>query len=1162
MSLIKASGAGEQSTGFYKLLLDQSLKFNDDDAQYLSRTPASAGNRRTFTFSCWVKRSNLGEQAILDAYSDDSNRTRLMFDAGNRFQLFTRLSGADHSLICNAVSRDCSAWQNVVFAVDTTQSTASDRVKIYINGESQTFTGSGFPDQNEDTFINHTVAHSIGSANDSGGREIYYDGYLAEINMIDGTALTAASFGETKNGIWIPKNTSGLTFGTNGFHLTFKDDVVSEGFNAVTWRGSAADNSISGIGFSPAFVWIKDRTDVTSHYLFDVNRGALKDLYSNLTNAEYSASQTLKSFDADGFTVGNNTGVNGSADDMVAWCWEGGGTPTATNSAGAGATPTAGSVKIDGSNLGSALAGTIPATKISANTARGFSIVGYEATGTAGTIAHGLSAALEFIIIKHRDQAGAGWPVYFGDNTDVMYLGENYATGDDANAWNDTSPTSTVFSVGPNGGDTNNSLGGSTIAYCFHSVSSYSKFGSFTGNGGSQAIDVGFAVAWVLLKRTNSSSWAIFDNTRQPANTGVQSLFSNTTGTETTNANMVFSGNTFNDNGYVSDNGETVIYMAFADTREARFFADVSSNGNHFTPVNLDYRDSVPDVPTNNFATFNPLDAYAGATTFSEGNLKGVTTSGGTGRQTSTIRPASGKWYAEFYVADASRFAVGIENGKRTNSAQGGNDVNSVIASYNGQYYYNGSGGSYMSSLSNGDIVQVAMDVDNQLVFIGINNTWQNSATASEIVAATATNSLGAKVSATAATLFQDDMGIFTEDNSGSAAMASIANFGQDSSFAGNHATANSNADGNGHGSFAYAPPSGFLALCSQNLPDAAIIDGTENFNTVLYTGNASTNAITGVGFSPDWVWTKSRGSGSHSSIDAVRGRSKMIFQNLTNAEATSDSDKDLVSFDSDGFTLGANQQATINNNSQTFVAWNWLAGTAFSNSSGSNGANVDSSGQVNTTAGFSIVSWQYTTSADNLIAHGLSSAPEMMIVKSRTTAYNWDIYHTGLSDPTSKRLIFTNGAEIAGFFDTNPTSTVFEYNTSAASNNDNMIAYCFHSVLGFSAVGSYTGNNGTTFVNTGFRVAWLLIKSVSQGSGANWGIFDNTRPDGTGATSGVKFLQADLTNAEGVSSTVSCFFFSNGFEIGTSNVMSNSSGDNFIYLAFADQPFKFSNAR
>ena len=358
-----------------------------------------------------------------------------------------------------------------------------------------------------------------------------------------------------------------------------------------------------------------------------------------------------------------------------------------------------------------------------------------------------------------------------------------------------------------------------------------------------------------------------------------------------------------------------------------------------------------------------------------------------------------------------------------------------------------------------------------------------------------------------------------------STSITPIWNFGQDSSFDGNFATANANADANGHGSFAYAPPSGALALCSQNLPDVDIIDGTDNFNTVLWTGNGSDGrSITGVGFDPDFVWIKSRNlATSHLLNDTIRGANKSLFSEGTTVETAGNGGGYLSAFVTDGFsvTSGSSGDDAVNDGSDTYVAWNWLAGTAFSNSSGANGANVDSSGQVNTTAGFSIVSWQFTTSADNLIFHGLSSAPEMMILKSRTTAYNWDVYHTALS-AASKRFILngtTNstgaGIELAGFFDTAPTDTLFEYNTSALTNNDNVIAYCFHSVEGYSKIGTYLGNNSAdgTFVYTGFRPAFVLIKKY---------------------------------NAAGQ-------WFSSYL---------NDSGQPYIYLAFAESPFKFANAR
>ena len=226
--------------------VERSLRFNDNDSAYLNRTPSSNTNRTTFTLSVWVKRGNFGEMMILDAREDDSNRTRLLFDAGNRMQLFTRLSGNDHNLIANAVRRDCSEWYHLVWSIDTTQATASNRVKMYVNNELQTLTGSNYPDQNEATFVNKGVAHTIGTGQDSGGNEAFFDGYMAEINFIDGQAYDPSYFGETSaaTGQWNPKKYTG-SYGTNGFYLNFSDN---SGTTATTL---GKDSSGNGNNWTP-----------------------------------------------------------------------------------------------------------------------------------------------------------------------------------------------------------------------------------------------------------------------------------------------------------------------------------------------------------------------------------------------------------------------------------------------------------------------------------------------------------------------------------------------------------------------------------------------------------------------------------------------------------------------------------------------------------------------------------------------------------------------------------------------------------------------------------------------------------------------------------------------------------------------------------------------
>jgi len=1178
MSIIQAAGSGEVSTGFYKLLLDQSLKFDDGLSQRLQRTPASAGNRRTFTFSCWVKRSTItADQAMFAAGADAQNRFQIYFLSNDKLGVYGNTSNSDKIYAyTDALFRDTSAWYNVVVEIDSTDGTASNRLKMYVNGVEQSYTYGTTPSQNEDFHANNTVKQSIGS--DAYAASNLFDGYIAEVNMIDGTALTADSFGETKNGIWIPKDTSGLTFGTNGFHLTFKDDVVSEGFNVVTYTGTSAGQSISGLGFSPAFVWVKSRGGTEYPKAFDVVRGANKDLTPAATGAEGSLSDALMSFDGDGFTLGDdgNEVVNKPSGAMVAWCWEGGGTPTATNSAGAGATPTAGSVKIDGSNLGSALAGSIAATKISANTSKGFSIVSYTGTGSAGTIAHGLGVAPKWLIIKERN-ATSDWVV--GHNSldasapfdKGLYLNDTRAVYDDATNFNDTAPTSTVFSVGTGGYVNDNT--NTYIAYCWAEVSGYSKFDSYSGNGSTTGptITTGFRPAWVMIKSSVGTigHWLIWDTTRSPSNPNDNVLYANLNNAESVGSSYAIevtaTGFQIKHNGSdVNTSGATYIYMAFADTRSAAFFKDVSTNGNNFTPVNLDYRDSVPDVPTNNFATFNPLNSPAAAV-LSEGNTKFTQTSNDRAA-IGNMAMSSGKWYYEVYYTAGSNPEAGlarIQDNFANSGATGSSDKFLYITNSTSfrTPAWTATDATGVSAQTSETILGFAVDADNGKAFISVNGTYINSGDPAA----------GSNPQATfdADWVTQTGGGVvpFIGMYTGTSYEVRI-NFGQDSSFSGVKATSNANADGEGHGSFQYAPPSGFLALCSQNLPDVDIIDSSDNFNTVLYTGNGTNpRSVTGVGFSPDFIWAKVRSNSyPHFLVNSVIGANKYLNTNSTDAETTTTGY--YQSFDSDGFTV--DNSGGINGNGETFVAWNWLAGTAFSNDASATGiGTVDSSGQVNTTAGFSIVSYTGTGSAGT-IKHGLSAAPEMLIVKNRDTARDWMVYHSALG-ATKRIWLNYNLAEDSGtaasatWNDTAPTSTVFSVGTNIHANEsgDDFICYAFHSVEGYSKMGSYVGNNNAdgTFVFTGFRPAWVMVKAYSTGgTHYDWAMYDSVRSP-TNAIGAV--LEANQTQAEitGTGRGLPIDFVSNGFKFRSSYAESNAAVS-YIYLAFAEQPFKFANAR
>jgi len=331
----------------------------------------------------------------------------------------------------------------------------------------------------------------------------------------------------------------------------------------------------------------------------------------------------------------------------------------------------------------------------------------------------------------------------------------------------------------------------------------------------------------------------------------------------------------------------------------------------------------------------------------------------------------------------------------------------------------------------------------------------------------------------------------------------------------------------------------------------SSIAKPTDYFNTVLYTGNGSTQSITGVGFQPDWLWIKNRsGSNDHILQDVVRGATKSLESNGTAAETTSSTR--VTSFDSDGFSVGS--AGTNNTNSSNYVSWNWLAGNGTaSNSDGSTTSTVS----ANTTAGFSIVSWTGTGSAITL-GHGLGATPKVILVKNRSEVYGWQMYHIGYG-ANNKYLELSKtdalATDTASWNNTAPTSSVFSVGASDANNKsgNNIIAYCFAEKQGYSKFGSYTGNGGTdgTFIYTGFKPAWVMAKRTDSSSSGAWVMWDNKRSTFNPCD---EYLIANTSDAESTTGTP-IDIFSNGWKPGSAGAC-NISGGSFIYLAFAENPF------
>ena len=598
---------------------------------------------------------------------------------------------------------------------------------------------------------------------------------------------------------------------------------------------------------------------------------------------------------------------------------------------------------------------------------------------------------------------------------------------------------------------------------------------------------------------------------------------------------------------YVGTYGTNGFYLNFSDS--ASLGADSSGNGNNFTPTNLAATDQVLDSPTNNFATLNPLWSTSGGV-FSEGNLKSSLTADSV---TGSIANLSGKYYYECYALSSSGLYIGISDDTLflDDSSFTYNQVYVYIGS-NGYKGGNGSAVAYGSTYTTGDIIGVAYDLNSGSITFYKNGISQGTAFSSGFA------------------------GAYRPFIHGASTSNIVANFGQDSSFAGNK-TAQNNTDSNGKGDFYYAPPSGYLALCEDNLPDPSIALPGDYFNTVSYTGNGTAIGsggltVTGVGFQPDFTWVKQRNTiRSHNLYNSVMGVTKRLESNNTDAEATDA--ESLSSWNSDGFVVG-NRNSVNNSSSDTYVSWNWKA----DNTSGSTNTDgtITSTVSANPTAGFSIVSYTGNTATDTnyTVGHGLSQTPDLLIIKNRDWASSvgaWMTWHTSIGNNTLRldTSDATNSGDFTKFLNQQPNSTVFTVraDTSVTTANryrtngqvNNYIAYCFHSVEGYSKIGSYTGNGNAdgTFVYTGFRPAFVIIKRYDA-SADNWHIIDTSRDPINVST---HRLKADVADAESSTDT-SVDFVSNGFKHRSTSGARNASGGNYIYMAFAESPFKYSNAR
>jgi hypothetical protein len=564
---------------------------------------------------------------------------------------------------------------------------------------------------------------------------------------------------------------------------------------------------------------------------------------------------------------------------------------------------------------------------------------------------------------------------------------------------------------------------------------------------------------------------------------------------------------------YTGTYGTNGFYLDFEDTSSVAALGYDAAGSNDWTVNNVSLTagatyDSMTDVPTltsataANYATLSPINSTA---TVSDGNLK---SSAGASfidaLATIACDAGAGKWYFEGTLLTLSSTTAWIGVTRSTNSGLNHTAVDSYRTVYqaNGTVYRDGTGigdTATGTTYTTNDVIGVALDSVNGSISFYKNNTLIN----------TTTNALYSTTS----------FFFYTGQNGSSWAV----NFGQRP--------------------FAYTPPSGFVALNTFNLPTPTIGAGNKYMNVVTYTGTGSSLSVTGVGFQPDLTWIKGRsGATDHALYDAVRGVQLQLESNTTTDETTETTG--LTAFGSDGFTVGA--LAQLNTSSATYVGWNW---------------------KESASSGFDIVTYTGNGSA-RTISHNLGVAPNMIIVKARTTAstdQGWPVYHSAnTAAPETDYLLLNSTAATADldtvWNDTAPTSSVFSVGTNALvnANNDTYVAYCWSEAAGYSAFGSYTGNGSTDgpFIFTGFRPKFILYKNAS--STGSWAMLDTAR--GTYNVVNPYLLAESSTNEDSSVSLID--ILSNGFKMRNTFASGNSNGATYIYMAFAENPFKYANAR
>ena len=577
-----------------------------------------------------------------------------------------------------------------------------------------------------------------------------------------------------------------------------------------------------------------------------------------------------------------------------------------------------------------------------------------------------------------------------------------------------------------------------------------------------------------------------------------------------------------------------------------------------YRPVGIESFRTSPHTPVNDYPCFNWMNNYSTSATYGSAGNSVVTTAAHLTSAVDAVLPKTGKWYWEYNASTID----GQPMGGIANQSLNENNLSTYAALYrtSGELIYSsdssgspGSTSSWGATYTTSDIIGVAYDADNRKLYFSKNGTFQNSGDPTS-----GSTGTGA-ISITAANYGYDLVPIVR--SSGSSTNGFKINFGQDPSFDDNKSVTTTYLDANGNGRFHSAVPTGYLALCTQNLPEPAIEDPRDHFLTKTYEGGAYDEQPVKVGFRPDLVWIKNR-SGTHSWswCDSAR-HGKYLKTNSTDGDAFSD---DVFrGMGQLGFNIGSSSR--VNNTGDNISAFSWKAGgpTYVTNNDGSTTSYVS----ANTTAGFSIIKYTGNGTAGATVGHGLNSAPELIVCKlCDGNGFNWPVWHRDIG--TGKYLewntseAYQNQSSYNMFNSTAPTDSVITLGSQSNSNNNTNAfrIWAWHSVEGYSRIGSYTGNgvhDEGPYITVGFRPVWLMVKKYTSGT-EDWAIIDAARNPNTAHSQTIVWGNLhDSEQSNGINRTR---FTSTGFKIASTSgdARWNSDGEKYIYMCFAEQPVKY----